>query len=79
MNTKIPLNLIKSGHLRVTDNKIVMNIGSNIGVQIGQQYKVNEGVLVLKVNSVASDISYLKFQTSHGKLLKGLKVIEITN
>ena len=64
---------------RVTDNKIVMNIGSNIGVQIGQQYKVNEGVLVLKVNSVASDISYLKFQTSHGKLLKGLKVIEITN
>jgi CHAT domain-containing protein len=64
---------------RETDKQIEMNIGSHVGVQIGQQYKVLKGMAIFEVDSVALDISYLKFQTSHRKLMSGWKVVEVSN
>ena len=67
--------------MKVENQQIMMNIGSNVGVQIGQKYKLFKEKVVLSVESVDLDYSFLKVEANNPNksiLQKGSKVIEVS-
>jgi len=59
---------------QIKDNKICLNIGSDVGVSLDQQYKVTNRNILLKVEGVEKERSFVVSEKKNVVLIKGWKV-----
>jgi len=58
----------------VTDEKIILNIGENVGVKVGQRFRMVDKDAILKVVAVRADTCTVKMEKGEPVLKKGWRV-----
>ena len=62
---------------KISNNEIQINIGANLGVKVGQMYRVDQSDIILEVESVEYSFSNIKVKEDNKYLKKGMNVYEI--